>query len=104
MDLLEMINETFRIGAQMGVVSTLEALGKLDEGNRLTVNQAKCRYGKKMLDMWLGHKMVHLYPTGNDKRSRYYVLRSECETAKQKNEFAGIMLNAEKMKRKKNAN
>jgi hypothetical protein len=74
------IENMFACGVKLGVIQTLKELNLLD--NRLTMPKAHSEYGRKTVERWLLNGWVQLYSTGNQKRGRYYLRRSECETAK----------------------
>jgi hypothetical protein len=74
------IENMFACGVRLGVIQTLRELNLLDD--RLTMPKAHRCYGRKTVERWLLNGWVQLYSTGNEKRGRYYLRRSECETAK----------------------
>lgn len=64
---------------KIGVIQTLTSLGMLPEV--VTVSQAEKIYGRKLIREWRDKDWIKFYPTNNKGRGKYYVKRSELETA-----------------------
>jgi len=66
-------------GILIGTVQTLNRLGLLSEV--VTVSQAEKIYSKRLIKEWRSKKWIKFYPLKNKSRGKYYVKRSELETA-----------------------
>lgn len=64
---------------KIGTIQTLKALGLLPEV--VTITEAENTYGKRLIHEWREKAWIKFYPTGNKNRGKYYVKRSELETA-----------------------
>lgn len=64
---------------KIGTIQTLKSLGLLSEV--ITITQAERIYGKRLIKEWREKSWIKLYPARNKERGRYYVKRSEVETA-----------------------
>lgn len=64
---------------KIGTIQTLNALGLLQEP--VTITQAEQIYGKRLIREWREKAWIKYYPAGNKNRGKYYVKRSELETA-----------------------
>ena len=58
---------------------TLTMLGLLPEV--VTISQAEEIYGKRLIKEWREKAWIKFYPANNKERGKYYVKRSELETA-----------------------
>lgn len=85
----------FQTGLQVGVISTMRELGGYDD--KLSEPQAHAIYGKKEIKAWRHKGWITGYPSGNQQRSRFYYLRSECEIAMRRMAF-GNMVTPNKLK------
>ena len=65
---------------KIGVMQTLTSLGMLPEV--VTVSKAEKIYGRKLIKDWRDKDWIKFYPTNNNDRGKYYVKRSELETAR----------------------
>ena len=63
----------------IGTVQTLTMLGLLPEV--VTISQAEDIYGKRLITEWREKAWIKFYPANNKERGKYYVKRSELETA-----------------------
>lgn len=66
-------------GIKIGTIQTLNSLGLLQEV--VTVSQAEHIYGKRLIREWREKGWIKFYPARNKERGKYYVKRSELETA-----------------------
>ncbi|MBP1615718.1 MAG: hypothetical protein H6Q13_3166 [Bacteroidetes bacterium] len=64
---------------KIGTIQTLKSLGLLPEV--ITISQAEKMYGKRLVKEWRDKAWIKFYPAKNKERGRYYVKRSELETA-----------------------
>lgn len=64
---------------KIGTIQTLKALGLLSEV--VTISQAEKIYGKRLIKEWREKAWIKFYPASNRKRGKYYVKKSELETA-----------------------
>ena len=64
---------------KIGTIQTLNGLGLLSEV--VTISQAEDIYGKRLIREWRDMKWIVFYPANNKERGKYYVKRSELETA-----------------------
>ena len=64
---------------KIGTVQTLTMLGLLPEV--VTISQAEDIYGKRLITEWREKAWIKFYPANNKERGKYYVKRSELETA-----------------------
>ena len=64
---------------KIGTVQTLTMLGLLPEV--VTISQAEDIYGKRLITEWSEKAWIKFYPANNKERGKYYVKRSELETA-----------------------
>ena len=64
---------------KIGTVQTLTMLGLLPEV--VTISQAEEIYGKRLIKEWREKAWIKFYPANNKERGKYYVKRSELETA-----------------------
>ena len=70
---------TVASGIRIGTIQTLKELGLLKEV--VTISQAGKIYGKRLINEWREKGWIKFYPASNKKRGKYYVKRSELETA-----------------------
>lgn len=82
-------DKIFQTGIQVGVISTMRELGGYDD--KLTEPQAQAIYGKKEIKEWRHKKWITGYPSGNQQRSKFYYLRSECEIAMRRMSFGNLV-------------
>ena len=66
-------------GIKIGTIQTLNSLGLLQEV--VTISQAEHIYGKRLIKEWREKGWIKLYPARNKERGKYFVKRSELETA-----------------------
>ncbi|TCO87494.1 hypothetical protein EV202_13139 [Bacteroides heparinolyticus] len=66
-------------GIKIGTIQTLNNLGLLQEV--VTASQAEHIYGKRLIKEWREKGWIKFYPARNKERGKYYVKRSELETA-----------------------
>ena len=66
-------------GIKIGTIQTLNSLGLLQEV--VSVSQAEHIYGKRLIREWREKGWIKFYPARNKERGKYYVKRSELETA-----------------------
>lgn len=66
-------------GIKIGTIQTLNKLGLLSEV--ITISQAENVYGKRLIREWRKKAWIKFYPAHNSKRGKYYIKRSELETA-----------------------
>lgn len=66
-------------GIKIGTIQTLNSLGLLQEV--VTTSQAEHIYGKRLIKEWREKGWIKFYPARNKERGKYYVKRSELETA-----------------------
>lgn len=66
-------------GIRIGTINTLKELGMLPEV--VTISQAEKIYGPRLIREWRQKGWVRFYPNKNKERGKYYVKRSELETA-----------------------
>lgn len=66
-------------GIKIGTIQTLNNLGLLQEV--VTTSQAERIYGKRLIKEWREKGWIKFYPARNKERGKYYVKRSELETA-----------------------
>lgn len=66
-------------GIKIGTVQTLSMLGLLPEV--VTISQAEDIYSRRLIKEWRDNKWIKFYPANNKERGKYYVKRSELETA-----------------------
>jgi hypothetical protein len=64
---------------RIGTIQTLNKLGLLSEV--VTVSQAEKIYSKRLIKEWRDNQWIKFYPLKNKQRGKYYVKRSELETA-----------------------
>jgi len=83
------IDRIFQTGLQVGVISTMRELGGYDD--KISDSQAKAIYGKKEIERWRRNKWITGYPSGNQKRAKFYFLRSECEIAMRRMAFGNMV-------------
>lgn len=81
--LLEIMENCFEMMVarciKIGTVQTLTMLGLLPEV--VTISQAEDIYGKRLITEWREKAWIKFYPANNKERGKYYVKRSELETA-----------------------
>lgn len=66
-------------GIKIGTIQTLNNLGLLQEV--VTASKAEHIYGKRLIKEWREKGWIKFYPARNKERGKYYVKRSELETA-----------------------
>lgn len=66
-------------GIKIGTIQTLNSLGLLQEV--VSISQAEHIYGKRLIREWREKGWIKFYPARNKERGKYYVKRSELETA-----------------------
>lgn len=64
---------------KIGTIQTLKNLGLLKEV--VTVSEAEHIYGERLIKEWRDKNWIKFYSAGNKERGKYYVKRSELETA-----------------------
>lgn len=64
---------------KIGTIQILNELNLLPEV--VTVSRAEKIYGRKLIKDWRDKDWIKFYPTTNNGRGKYYVKRSELETA-----------------------
>ena len=81
--LLEIMENCFEMMVarciKIGTVQTLTMLGLLPKV--VTISQAEDIYGKRLITEWREKAWIKFYPANNKERGKYYVKRSELETA-----------------------
>lgn len=84
------IEKVFITGVKFGVIQTLKELNVVGD-DRLTMAKAYKIYGENLIKKWKYNNWISFYPSGNQKRGKYYVLKSECETAKLMMQFGNTV-------------
>lgn len=64
---------------KIGTIQTLKELGLLHE--IVTIAQAEHIYGKRLIKEWREKSWIKYYPASNKQRGKYYIKKSELETA-----------------------